>query len=291
MLKKESIMENKIVYASAADTIVVRFADTTQACREAVRIHDAGGSASDTLCRVLTGAVLGASLMKNDDDLFTLSVNSEGAITYVTATAAPSGDVKALIDFDNENLSETVSKSIGEGTLNIARELGVGEPYRGSIPLYTGEIAEDITAYFAYSEQTPTSCALGEDIETKSDGRAGGFLIQLMPDTTEETITALEQDLAKSRPVCELLEQYEDPKELLTALLPGLKPEVYFEKDVRFNCGCSREKAEQALISAGKDNLNEMISEDRDFPVVCPYCNTKYMFGKDELERLLSEAK
>ncbi|MGI6108461.1 MAG: Hsp33 family molecular chaperone HslO [Eubacteriaceae bacterium] len=283
-------MQDKIIYASAAESIIVRFADTTRACRRAARIHQTQGTATDSLCRVLTGAVLGAALMKSDDELFTLSINSEGAVSYITATASPDGSVKSLIDFDAPELGTTVSGSIGDGTLSIVREIGIGEPYRGSIPLVTGEIAEDLTAYFAISEQTPTSCALGEDIDENFIKRAGGFLIQLMPDTPDTVIDALEKDLAGSESVCQLLEEHEDPRDLLKALLPGFEISTYLEKDVRFDCSCSREKAEQALISTGRENLEEMISEEKSFPVVCPYCKTSYTFEKEDLKNLLQEA-
>ncbi len=283
-------MENQIVYASARDAVVIRFCDTTDACREAIKIHHAKGSAAHALARVLTGAVLGASLMKNDSDRFTLSVNAEGAISHVTATATPAGEVKALIDDQEELLKETVSESFGDGMLRIIKETGVGEPYSGSIQLVSGEIAEDLTAYFAFSEQTPSSCALGEDFDGDTLKRAGGFLIQLMPDTPDEVVDLLEKDLAKSQSVCDMLEAHDSPQELVSALLPGLFPETSLVKDVKFECGCSREKAGQALIAAGKANLEEMISEEKDFPVVCPYCKNEYIFKTEDLKDLLEES-
>lgn len=283
-------MKNQIAYASAMGSVVVRLAQTQQACEEACKIHHTVGAASDALCRVITGAVLGASLMKNDDDLFTLTVNGNGAITHVTATASPTGTVKGLIDFDPEALQPTVSASIGDGMMRIMKESRFGEPYSGSIELISGEIAEDLTAYYAYSEQTPSSCALGEEVDADTVSCAGGFLIQLMPDTTDETIDLLESDLAHSQSVCELFDLYNNPEELLKKLLPGLDPTMSETKDIRFECSCSHEKAEQALISSGAENLKEMIAEDHDFPVVCPYCLKEYRFTSDELKDLLKES-
>lgn len=283
-------MKNQILYASAQGSVVVRLAQTQQACEEACRIHHTVGAASDALCRVITGAVLGASLMKNDDDLFTLTVNGNGAISHVTATASPNGTVKGLIDFDRDALQPTVSASIGDGMMRIMKESRFGEPYSGSIELISGEIAEDLTAYYAYSEQTPSSCALGEEVDGDQVSCAGGFLIQLMPDTADETIDLLESDLAHSPSVCDLFENSPQPEELLKKLLPGLNPAMSETKDVRFECSCSHEKAEQALISSGAENLKEMIAEDHDFPVVCPYCLKEYPFTSRELSALLKES-
>lgn len=260
-------------------------------CEEALKIHNVKGATAEALCRaIIGGALLGATL-KNDDDLITMIIRGEGPARGITIRADKNGHVKGYV-YNPEAEGETVASVLGPGVLNVIKDIGLREPYTGQLPLVTGEIAEDITAYFAESEQIPSSCGIG--VRFNEDGSlktAGGFLIQLLPDAPYTVIDQLELDLMRHPSPAELILKYKDNYgELLDNMLPGLDIKILDEQDLSWKCDCNRHKMEKVLVSIGKEDLESIASDDEDIEVVCDYCKNKYSFSPDEVKELLKQA-
>lgn len=282
-------MSDQLIKATAGNhCISVAYVNMKDACTEAVQRQQTHGAVSEAYCRALiAGALMGAA-MKNDDDLLTLIIHAQGPAKGVTVTADSAGHVKG---YPHERFAEAASadEAYGAGVLTIVKDIGLKEPYNGQIPLVTGGIAQDITAYYAESEQIPTACAIGVTLgEDGLPNTAGGWLIQLLPDTPEEILSTLEADLAANPSATTLLKKYgSDPKALLNALLPGLAPELHQTLPVAFQCDCSEDKVKKALIAAGKQELSAMIEEGKDVEVVCDFCQKKYVFSPETLKNLM----
>lgn len=287
-------MNDYIVRATAADAQVRAFACSTRDLVEAARrAHDTSPVVTAALGRLMSAGVMMGSMLKGKRDLITLQVKGDGPVGSLTVTADSGGRVKGFAAVPDVILPANslgnldVAGAIGQGTLSVIRDMGLKEPYVGQTLLQTGEIAEDLTYYFAASEQVPSSVGLGVLMNRDNTVRqAGGFLIQLMPFATEEVTGRLERNLSRVSSVTALLDEGITPEQMIKLLLEGLQPEVNDTLPAAFCCDCSREKIGKVLISLGKKELQDMIEEGREIEVNCHFCNTQYGFKVDELKEL-----
>lgn len=287
-------MNDYIVRATAADAQVRAFACSTRELVEtARRAHDTSPVVTAALGRLMSAGVMMGSMLKGERDLITLQVKGDGPVGSLTVTADSGGRVKGFAAVPDVILPANslgkldVAGAIGQGTLSVIRDMGLKEPYVGQTLLQTGEIAEDLTYYFAASEQVPSSVGLGVLMNRDNTVRqAGGFLIQLMPFASEEVTGRLEQNLSRVSSVTALLDEGITPEQMVKLLLEGLQPEVNDTLPAAFCCDCSREKIGKVLISLGKKELQDMIEEGREIEVNCHFCNTQYQFKVDELKEL-----
>lgn len=287
-------MNDYVVRATAADAQVRAFACSTRDLVEAARqAHNTSPVVTAALGRLMSAGVMMGSMLKGERDLITLQVKGDGPVGSLTVTADSAGRVKGFAAVPDVILPANsvgkldVSGAIGQGTLNVIRDMGLKEPYVGQTLLQTGEIAEDLTYYFAASEQVPSSVGLGVLMNRDNTVKqAGGFLIQLMPFASEEVTERLEQNLTKISSVTALLDEGITPEQMIGLLLEGLQPEVNDTLSAAFCCDCGREKIGKVLISLGKKELQDMIEEGRDIEVNCHFCNTQYRFTVDELKDL-----
>ncbi len=292
-------MEDYIVRAVAADEQVRAFgALTTQMTEEARRRHNTSPVATAALGRLMSGGAMMGAMMKGDKDLLTLQIKGDGPLRSVTVTADSRGNVKGYVGnpevmiHAKANGKLDVSGAVGNGTLLVIKDLGLKEPYSGQVDLQSGEIAEDLTYYFAASEQIPSAVGLGVLMNRDNTVRqAGGFIIQVMPFAQEETIAKLEANIAGLPSVTALLEEGHTAENLLKKVLNGFDMEIIDTQPVRFYCNCSRERVEKALISVGRKDLNEMIQDGKPVELKCHFCNTAYEFSVEELKTILRKAK
>ena len=228
----------------------------------------------------------------------TLQIKGGGPIGSIVCVSDPVGNVRGYVVEPNVPLAEKhpgkldVGATVGtDGMLTVIRDLQMKEPYVGSVPLVSGEIGDDITAYFAQSEQTPTACALGVLVDTDCSVKvAGGYLIQLLPGAPDETIDAVEAGIKRAGAVTAMLEQGMTPEDILGAVCGDLGVVFMETTEVGYQCYCSRDRVEAALISLGKKELNEIAEEGKPFPVECQFCDTQYTFTPDDIKKLLKEA-
>lgn len=238
------------------------------------------------------------SMLKGDKDILTLIIKGTGPAKGVTVTADSKGNVKGypinpwVVIPANSKGKLDVAGALGSGVLTVIKDMGLKEPYSGQVDLQTSEIAEDLTYYFATSEQVPSAVGLGVLMSHENTVKqAGGFIIQLMPFTSDETIAKLEENLAKVDSVTSLLDKGLTPEELLRTVLEGFDVEINDTMPVQFHCDCSKEKVEKVLISIGKKDLQDMINDGKDVEVNCQFCNKNYKFSVEELKKLLVKAK
>ncbi len=291
-------MSDSIVRATAADAQIRAFAATTRELVEKARqIHDTSPVVTAALGRLMTGSVMMGAMLKGERDLLTLTVSGDGPVKGMTVTADGSGNVKGYAIYPqamrpaNAKGKLDVGGVVGRGTLRVMKDMGLKEPYVGQTDLQTGEIAEDLTYYFATSEQVPSSVGLGVLMEGNNTVRqAGGFIVQLMPFTEEGVIERLEKNLAAFPSVTEVLDQGKSPREMLALLLDGMDMEINDTMPARFCCNCNKKRVERAIISIGKKEIGEMISEGKDIEVNCHFCNTSYKFTVEELEKMLERS-
>ena len=291
-------MSDYIVRASAAKGMIRAFACTTKGIVEyAKNAHNTSPVVTAALGRLMSAAAMMGSMMKNEEDLLTLKIEGSGPMKAAIATATAKGNVKAypfvpdVILPPNSKGKLDVAEAIGVGILSVISDIGLKEPYVGQVELISGEIAEDITYYYATSEQIPSSVALGVLMNKDNTvNSAGGFIIQLMPFCPEEVIEKLESVIPTLVPITALLSEGKTPEEILKLILGDLELEINDKLDISFKCDCSKEKIEKALISIGAKELNEMIDEGKDIEVACHFCSKKYNIGVDELEELLTKA-
>lgn len=294
----ESVKTNDyMVRATAADHAVRAFAITSKEMVETARAHhNASPVVTAALGRLLSAGAMMGSMMKGEKDTLTLQVRGGGPMKGMTVVADSNGNVKGYpIEADvhlpaNAKGKLDVAGAVGVGIMNVIKDMGLKEPYLGQCALQTSEIAEDLTYYFATSEQVPSAVGLG--VLVNEDGtvkQAGGFIIQLMPFTTEETIVRLEENLAKVTSVTELLDQGMNPEQILEALLGDLGVEFTDKMPVQFNCTCSKERVKQAVVSIGKSDLESLIVDEEPVEVRCDFCNTGYLFSADELREIIAQ--
>lgn len=287
-------MEDYLVRATAADAQIRTFACTTRNIAETARTaHNTSPVVTAALGRLLTAGCMMGSMLKGEEDLLTLQVSGDGPLRGMTVTANAKGQVKGYANVPDVVLPANsqgkldVGGAVGHGFLSVIRDLGLKEPYVGQTELQTGEIAEDLTYYFATSEQIPSSVGLGVLMNRDNTVKqAGGFVLQLMPFAQEETIAKLEENLSRVSSVTALLDQGNSPEELLALLLEGLSLEITEKTPLCFACNCSKERVEKALLSIGREQLQEMIDEGEEIQVNCHFCNKNYAFSVEELERM-----
>ncbi len=266
--------------------------DSTNMIREMETIHKTSAVTSAALGRLLTAASLMGIMLKNSKDSITLRVNGGGPAGVVLAVANGMGCVKGYVENPVVELplrpdgKLNVGAAVGtDGTLSIVRDLGLKEPYVGQIPLVSGEIAEDITNYYAVSEQIPTVCALGVLVNPDlTIACAGGYLLQLLPGATEEEITMLEKNIANVPSVTTLVKEGKTMKDIMEMVMEGFDPQVLDEYDVGYKCDCSEQRVERALISMGRQELESLMKEEPVAEVNCQFCDKKYHI---DLKKLL----
>lgn len=289
-----------MVRATAANAQIRAFAATTKDLAEYGRkAHGLSPIAAAALGRLMTGTVMMGTMMDEDNDLITVKIDGDGPMKGALATADRNGNVKGyvinpyVVMEPNAQGHLNVGGGFGEGTLTVIRDMGLKEPYVGQVPLYTGEVAEDLTYYFSKSEQTPSSVGLGVLVERENLSviAAGGFIIQLLPFADDETIDHLEENLKKFTSVTDILKAGKTPEELLNILLDGFDIEITDTVDLNFYCNCDKDRVERALMLIGKKELDEMIKENKDFDVCCHFCNKKYTFSPDDLKAIRERAK
>ncbi len=290
-------MGDYLVRATAAQGRIRAFSvvttDTVEAARAA---HNTSPVVTAALGRLLSAGLMMGSMMKNDKDVLTLKIEGTGPMKSILVTADSKGNVKGYPQVPripmmiNDQGKLDVAGGIGVGLLTVIKDIGLKEPYNGTCELVSGEIAEDITYYFASSEQTNSSVGLG--VLVKGDEmvlQAGGFIVQLMPDITEEDIIKLEEALSKVSSVTAMLEEGLTPEGILERLLGDLDLEILDTMPVQFHCDCSKQKVEDALILLDKNEINSIIEDGQPIEVMCHFCNTAYNFSIDELKAIQSK--
>ena len=292
-------MKDYIVRATAANAQIRAFAVTSRELVEYARsAHDLSPVVTAALGRLMTGGVMMGSMLKGEKDILTLQINGSGPVHGLTVTADSKGNVKGYADNSQAMMPPNsvgkldVGGVIGLGVLTVIKDMGLKEPYSSTTELKTGEIADDLTYYFAASEQVPSSVGLGVLMEKNNTVKqAGGFIIQLMPFTQEEVIEKLEQKLAAIPPVTTMLEEGNTPEQILEIILGDMGLEITDTMPTQFRCNCSKERVEKVLISLGKKELQSLIEEGKDVELNCHFCNTNYSFTIEELKKIKESAK
>ena len=291
-------MKDYIVRATAANNQIRAFAATTQEMVEFARAaHNTSPVATAALGRLLTAGAMMGWMQKNEKDVLTLKVRGGGPLGGITVTADAKANVKGYVDHPevilppNSKGKLDVASAVGVGMLQVIKDMGLKEPYVGQTILTTSEIAEDLTYYFATSEQVPSSVGLGVLMEKNNTvKRAGGFIIQLLPFTEDSIIDKLEENLKNVTSVTNMLEEGMTPENILETILEGLDPVVADRTETAFECNCSDTKIEKMLISLGKQELQSMIDDGETIEVNCHFCNKKYHVPVEKLQDLLKSA-
>lgn len=284
-----------MVRATAADNQIRAFAVTSKELVEQARkYHNTSPVITAALGRLLTGGVMMGCMMKGEEDLLTLQIKCQGAAKGMTVTADSQGNVKGYPQVPDVMLPPSakgkldVGGALGLGILSVIKDMGLKEPYVGQVALQTSEIAEDLTYYFATSEQVPSAVGLGVLMNRDNTVRqAGGFIIQLMPYTDEKVISALEKKIAGMTSVTDLLEQGMTPETMLEQFLGEFGVEITEKVPVQYFCNCSKERVTRAIASIGKKDIQEMIDAGESIEVSCQFCDSHYVFTPQELEEIL----
>ncbi|WP_373213135.1 Hsp33 family molecular chaperone HslO [Ruminococcus sp. 5_1_39BFAA] len=292
-------MSDYIIRAVAANRQIRAFAAvTTDLVETARKDHNTSPVATAALGRLLTGGAMMGTMMKGEKDVLTLQIKAGGPLQGITVTADSQGNVKGYVGNPdvcipaNSKGKLDVAGAVGVGFMNVIKDMGMKEPYLGQVALQTSEIAEDLTYYFATSEQVPSAVGLGVLMNKNNTVRqAGGFIVQLMPFAEESVISRLEQNVAKISSVTSLLEEGHTPESLLETVLDGFDVEINDRVPTQFYCNCSKSRVEKALISIGRKELNEMIQEGKPVELNCHFCNTNYTFTVEELKEILRKCK
>lgn len=288
-------MNDYIIRATAAGNQIRAFAITSREMVEKARqIHNTSPVATAALGRLLTGAAMMGVMMKGDKDILTIQMKGDGPINGLTVTADSKGNVKGYPGNPNVIIPPNylgkldVGAAIGYGTLTVIKDLGLKEPYVSQIPLTTSEVAEDLTYYFATSEQVPSAVALGVLMEKDNTVKqAGGLIIQLMPFADEKIVTVLEEKISKITSVTNLLEKGMTPEEILEEILGDFGVEIKEKLPTGFNCNCSKERVTKVLVSLGRKELEDIVRDGEDVELNCHFCNSSYKFSIDEVKEIL----
>jgi len=293
-------MSDYIVRATAANSQIRAFAITSRELVEKARAaHNTSPVATAALGRLLTAGSMMGIMMKGDKDILTLQIKAGGPLGGITVTADYKGNVKGYVKNPeviipaNSKGKLDVATAVGVGFMNVIKDMGLKEPYVGQTVLQTSEIAEDLTYYFATSEQVPSSVGLGVLMEHDNTVKqAGGFIVQLMPFAEDEVISKLEESLKEITSVTKLLDEGMTPEMILEKILGGFEDlEILDTILTQFACNCNKERIEKAIISIGKKDIKEMIDDGEDIEVNCHFCNTHYKFTVDELKDILKKSK
>ena len=292
-------MKDYIVRATAANNQIRAFAATTRDVVETARqAHNTSPVATAALGRLLTGGAMMGTMMKNEKDLLTIQIKCEGPIKGLTVTADVNGNVKGYVENPDVMLPPSkagkldVAAALDLGVLSVIKDMGLKEPYVGQTILQTSEIAEDLTYYFATSEQVPSSVGLGVLMEHDNTVKqAGGFIVQLMPFVDDDVVDRLEANIKKISSVTSMLDKGMTPEEILEEVLDGFEVEVKDTMPAQFYCNCTKERVEKAIISIGKKDIQEMIDDGKEIEVNCHFCNTNYKFTVDELKEIIKRSR
>ena len=270
---------------------------STEIVRRGAEIHKTTPNATAAFGRALTAASMMGNMQKTENGSMTLQIKGGGPIGSIVCVSDPVGNVRGYVYEPNVPFEEkypgklNVGATVGtDGTLTVIRDLQMKEPYVGSVPIVTGEIGDDVTAYFAQSEQTPTACALGVLIDTDCSVKvAGGYILQLLPGAPEEIIVKLEEGIRRACAVTPMLEQGMTPEDILGQVCGDLGILFLETTEVSYKCYCSKERVEAALISLGRKELTEIMEEGKPFPVECQFCDTIYTFTPEDIKKLLKK--
>lgn len=287
-------MSDYIVRATAADSQIRAFAITSkEMVEEARRDHDTSPVITAALGRLLSGAAMMGTMMKGEKDLLTVQIQCSGPAKGLTVTANSKGEVKGFpmaADVElppNAQGKLDVGGALGLGVMSVIKDMGLKEPYVGQIALQTGEIAEDLTYYFATSEQIPSAVGLGVLVDKDLSVRqAGGFIIQLMPFTSDEVVEKLEKKITEIASVTEMLEDGKTPEMILEEILGEFGVEITDKMDAAFRCDCSKKKVSRAIATLSKKDLDDIIGDGESIEVKCQFCNKAYEFTVEELKEM-----
>ena len=287
-------MKDYIVRATAAGETVRAFAiRSTDLTAEARELHHTFPVVTAALGRLLSAGAMMGSMMKGENDKLTIQVKGDGPIGQMTVTVDSHGNVKGFpadpsVDIPLKRAGKLdVGAAVGRGTLTVSMDLGLKEPDNGQVEIQTGEIGDDLAYYYTVSEQTPSAVGLGVMVDRDSSVKhAGGFIIQIMPDAAEETISALEAKIAEAGPVTEMMEEGMSPEDILSYYLGDLDLKITEKLPVRYYCGCSKERVAGVLATISTDDLEELINDGEEIEVKCYFCNSAYKFSTDELKEI-----
>ena len=292
-------MKDYIVRATAANNQIRAFAATTKDIVETARqAHNTSPVATAALGRLLTAGAMMGTMMKNEKDILTIQIKCEGPIKGLTVTADSHANVKGYVENPNVMLPPSkagkldVASALDLGVLSVIKDMGLKEPYVGQTILQTSEIAEDLTYYFATSEQVPSSVGLGVLMEKDNTVKqAGGFIVQLMPFVEDHVIDQLEANIKKISSVTAMLDKGYTPEKILEEVLAGMDIEIMDTIPTQFYCNCSKERIEKAIVSIGRKDIQEMIDDGETIEVNCHFCNKNYPFTVDELKEIIKRSK
>lgn len=295
----ENTYKDYMIRATAADGMIRAFAVTSRdTVEEARKAHNTSPVVTAALGRLMTAALMMGCDMKSEDDLITLKIGCDGPVKSLLATADKDGRVKgyagnnSVIIPANEFGKLDVGGALGNGVLSVIKDIGLKEPYVGQTMLVTGEIAEDITYYYANSEQIPSSVALGVLMNKNNTVKqAGGFIIQLMPGASDEVIDKLEEKLKNIESMTSMLDKGMSPEAIIKLVLKDFNPVINSSLPVSFYCNCSKDRVEKALISLGQKEISSMIDDNEPVELVCHFCEKKYTFSIEELKDILKKAR
>ncbi len=273
-------------------------ADTTKIVDTAAAIHNTSKTMTAVLGRSLTASSLMGSLLKSIEDTMTLQIRGDGPGGLIVCCADSYGNVRGYAQNPSVELEPNdkgkldVGGAVGKGSIYVVKDMGLENPYVGYSPIVSGEIAEDITEYFAKSEQTPTVCNLGVRVEKEGGCKAsGGFILQLLPFADEGIIPKLEENCGKITSVSGLIDEGKTPEEIIGIVFDGIEYDMFDNVDIAYKCVCNRDKYAASLVGLGPDELQEIADDGKGAEICCQFCNTKYNFSDDEIKKLLQIAK
>lgn len=291
-------MSDRLVkFMSHADMVTITCVDSTELVEKARKIHKMNPTPTAALGRTLTMGVMMGAMLKGENEKVTLQIIGDGPVGSILVVANSRAEVKGYVSnamAEAESVKEgklNVAGIVGNGNLNVIKDIGLKDPYVGNVPLQTGEIAEDFAYYYAVSEQVPSAVALGVLVNKNGTvKRAGGYLLQILPDTPDEIISLIEKRLADVKPITEMLESGMTLEEIADYISDDLNTRVMEEIIPSWNCDCSRERMEKALITIGKADLEEL-QKDKETQLECHFCNKKYVFTSEDIKELLGQAQ
>ena len=288
----------KLVTMIASDgSCLCHCLDSTDMVAKAEQIHQTSAVVTAALGRLMTATSIMGAVLKGEDSSVTVRIGGKGPVGVVIAVADNQGNVRGYVTNPvvelplNQHGKLDVKGAVGtDGFLSVIKDFGFGEPYVGQVPIVSGEIAEDVTNYYAVSEQLPTVCALGVLVNPDLTVRAaGGYVAQLLPGADDASIDRLEKTIQEMPPISQMIDQKMTPEEIAARVLQGFEPELLGEQQVEYRCNCSRDRVERAFLSMSREDLAEMANDTKDTEVSCHFCNKTYTFTPKELQKLLAD--